>query len=474
MKNKKLFLRNLKVYGFENLENIILASLITQDPILLIGAAGTGKTFLLNSISEALGLEHRHYNASLISFDDLIGFPFPTEDKKEIHFLPTPATVWDAESVLIDELSRCKPETQNKFFSIVHERKIQGIRLDKLKYRWAAMNPFAFSGEEAEESYSGSGPLDPALADRFAFVIVVPDWKDISKEDQDLIIHPEGEGVVSNDSGALKEFVARGRELFLDRISLPDHGLVMYCRLVTDFLNRSGVRISPRRARLICRNIISASVVAELSGEIIDENSKTSIYKAALRWSIPHRAFREQFPEHTLDSAHAEAKRLVMESNPEERWLAEFHLEYSLTQKLRLILNTSVRRDLRSLALIQLLNNETPTRKTAFVFASYPIINQHNSLTEEAFNELTRSANDILSFEGKMEWRENFNHTQSVHPTWSECQKILNEISNNDNRRDRAKHFFLYLIGKNHTIAEPRMAELELNDLFTAVKYLNY
>ena len=47
------------------------------DPLLLIGRAGTGKTFLLNSISEALGLEHRPYNASLIAVDDLndwVGF----------------------------------------------------------------------------------------------------------------------------------------------------------------------------------------------------------------------------------------------------------------------------------------------------------------------------------------------------------------------------------------------------------------
>ncbi|MBC7511683.1 MAG: hypothetical protein H7320_23515, partial [Ferruginibacter sp.] len=92
-----------------------------------------------NSISEAMGLEHRHYNASLISFDDLVGFPYPSADGKSISFLPTPATIWEAESVLVDELSRCKPETQNKFFSVIHEKKIQGMPLQKLQYRWAAM-----------------------------------------------------------------------------------------------------------------------------------------------------------------------------------------------------------------------------------------------------------------------------------------------------------------------------------------------
>ena len=81
----------LGAYGFEEQEPAILASLVTGDPLLLIGRSGTGKTFLLNSISEALGLEHRHYNASLISFDDLVGFPYPDDAKATVRFLGTPA-----------------------------------------------------------------------------------------------------------------------------------------------------------------------------------------------------------------------------------------------------------------------------------------------------------------------------------------------------------------------------------------------
>ena len=100
------YLTRLGAYGFEKQETVLLAALVTEDPILLIGQSGTGKTFLLNTLSEALGLEHRHYNASLVSFDDLVGFPYPDEAKSEIRFLETPATIWSAESVLVDEISR--------------------------------------------------------------------------------------------------------------------------------------------------------------------------------------------------------------------------------------------------------------------------------------------------------------------------------------------------------------------------------
>ena len=126
-------LADLGVYGFDRHETTILASLVTEDPLLLVGRSGTGKTFLLNTLSEALGLEHRHYNASLISFDDLVGFPYPDEAHTTVRFLETPATVWGAESVLIDEISRCKPEHQNRLFSLVHERKLQGLPLKRLQ-----------------------------------------------------------------------------------------------------------------------------------------------------------------------------------------------------------------------------------------------------------------------------------------------------------------------------------------------------
>jgi len=48
-----------------------LAALMDEQPLLLIAPHGTAKSELLNRLAAALGLEHRHYNASLIAFDDL-------------------------------------------------------------------------------------------------------------------------------------------------------------------------------------------------------------------------------------------------------------------------------------------------------------------------------------------------------------------------------------------------------------------
>ena len=208
------YLPALGVYGFGEIEPVILAALVTEDPLLLIGASGTGKTYLLNSLSEALNLEHRHYNASLISFDDLVGFPYPDPEGTGVRFLETPATVWSAESVLIDEISRSKPEQQNRLFSLVHERRVQGIGLPKLRYRWAAMNPCS-TDQDSDENYTGSEPLDPALADRFALFVNALDWKDLSDEERRRIAEPVGEGRVADDGGRLKIKIEEWRSEFL-------------------------------------------------------------------------------------------------------------------------------------------------------------------------------------------------------------------------------------------------------------------
>jgi MoxR-like ATPase len=70
-------LERLGIVGMESVEPVIFAALIQQDPMLLIGPHGTGKSYLLNRLAAALRMEHRHYNASLLNFDDLVGYPLP-------------------------------------------------------------------------------------------------------------------------------------------------------------------------------------------------------------------------------------------------------------------------------------------------------------------------------------------------------------------------------------------------------------
>ena len=58
------------------------------------------------------------------------------------------------------------------------------------------MNPPP-TGDEAEENldvYFGTEPLDPALADRFCFILEVPSWQQLSDEEKHIILRDQFPG----------------------------------------------------------------------------------------------------------------------------------------------------------------------------------------------------------------------------------------------------------------------------------------
>src|ERR1035437_6665324 len=69
--------KRLGLQGLEGIAPVLVAALATEEPLLLIGPHGTAKSLLLTRVASALGLEFRHYNASLLNFDDLVGLPPP-------------------------------------------------------------------------------------------------------------------------------------------------------------------------------------------------------------------------------------------------------------------------------------------------------------------------------------------------------------------------------------------------------------
>ena len=198
---------DLGLYGLEPIEPVLLAALATAEPLLLIGAHGTAKSLLLTRVAAALSLPFRHYNASLLNFDDLVGFPLPGKDGS-LEYVKTPAAIWGAGAVIFDEISRCRPDIQNKLFPIIHERRVQGLLLEGLRYRWAAMNPPA-TDDGDEDRYLGSEPLDAALADRFAFVVEMPAWGTLDEADQLAIIRADDSPVPAEAGARLAALVAR-------------------------------------------------------------------------------------------------------------------------------------------------------------------------------------------------------------------------------------------------------------------------
>jgi len=394
MSSRTNFPRQLGVYGYDQVEPIILAALLSEDPLLLIGRHGTGKTFLLNSLSEALELEHRHYNASLVSFDDLVGFPYPEKDGRSIRFIETPATVWSAESVLVDELNRCKLEHQNRFFSLVHERRVQGMPLTKLRYRWAAMNP---AGEE--NGYLGAERLDPALADRFSFIVTVADWADLSADEKAAVTDPRSDGALSRDGGKLRQFLAERASRFKSLLLSPPAQLLGYASTVSTILGQAGLRLSPRRTRQLARNLLAACCVSDLPHE--------RLFRLVLRTSVPQIATGEAAPRETIDAAHRVAWDTVAVTG-REKWLHDFAIEADLAKKAGLLLKECPDPDTGSVAVSQLIAGETPERVVAFALAVQPYLLECAipPVGSDGLNDLGRILADVSVVNADVEWRD--------------------------------------------------------------------
>jgi MoxR-like ATPase len=286
-KTWSLLTRPLGLFGWETLEPVLLAALTTRDPLLLIGRHGTGKSFLLERLAQALGLVYRFYNASLINYDDLVGIPVPDETQSSLRYITTATAIWDAEVVFVDELNRTRPDLQNKLFPIIHERRVQGVELHKLRYRWAAMNPATNGAYDEQEAYLGTEPLDPALADRFGFLIEVPDWSDLSEAERTEVLLDQ-----FRDSHEfpvqVRALVEESGAIFRELCARPPAQLCGYFVALESQLRATGTRFSSRRMTTLFRTSlgIHASRIALSNGS--DQKSLTPEWQESLFLALAH------------------------------------------------------------------------------------------------------------------------------------------------------------------------------------------
>ena len=171
-----MILKQLGIFGWKEAdENLVLASLLTGDPLLLIGNHGCAKTHVANKVAQALGRRFLVYDASKAMFEDVLGYPNVEKLKHGVvEYVPSPVTIWDKELVLIDELNRAVPELQSKWLEIIRSRKIMGFPT-QVKWVWAAMNPISYSATQA---------LDNALIGRFAIFLYPPDVLQMDEADR--------------------------------------------------------------------------------------------------------------------------------------------------------------------------------------------------------------------------------------------------------------------------------------------------
>ena len=147
------------------------------------------------------------------------------------------------------------------------------------------MNPPPADGEEA--AYAGSEPLDTALADRFAFVLEIPDWQRLGPELQETLILTGNSALTAETGRRLAQHIETGRALAARIRESMSGVLARYIRLVCALLRQSGIGLSPRRAVMLLRNIAGVHAARVLAYPGADP-SLSAI--TALRHSLPQRA----------------------------------------------------------------------------------------------------------------------------------------------------------------------------------------
>ena len=364
-----------------------------------------------------------------------------------MRFLETPATVWGAQSVLIDEISRCKPEHQNRLFSLVHERRIQGIALPRLRFRWAAMNPCS-ADQDGAEDYAGSEALDPALADRFALFVRAADWGELTPEQRMKIAAPAGEGRIADDGGRLRAQIDAWRARFIAEVETCPEQILLYVTTAVTALNGAGIRISPRRSRLMARSLLAASIAA---GKPSDR-----LFRRVLDASLPHACWGVTPAAAAIAAAHRAAWDVA--NATAHRWLHAFMAESRLAHKLGILLDDCDSADAGSQAIAQLLATEPPDRAAAFAFSVYPAAALGRlPIGAEGVNDLGKLAAPMLSVKGEISWPERLSEKNTQHPEIARYAKVLAPLKGG--RRERASQLFNAFLVKKIVPADPAALE---------------
>lgn len=296
-----MILDKLGIFGWKPQdENLVMASLLTGDPLLLIGNHGCAKTHVGNKIAEALSKKFLVYDASKAMFEDVLGYPNVEKLKKGIvEYVPSKVTVWDKELILIDELNRAIPELQSKWLEIIRSRKIMGFET-KVKWVWSAMNPM---------SYSATNSLDEALIGRFALFLYPPDVLQMNEHDRIRVtMHINGD-----DAPSLEEWLpgANGKTVSKDCVKETGAKII-------DMLKKAAVHFVRLKSELTTLSEFLAKfadlLMRETNGEIsLDGRRLGFIYRNILANRAVELAKFEIFGDEI--GSFVESSRYVVQSS---------------------------------------------------------------------------------------------------------------------------------------------------------------
>jgi MoxR-like ATPase len=157
------------IVGQEQIVQGVLMAIFLQGHVLLEGVPGLGKTLLVTTLGETLGLRHSRvqFTPDLMPAD-IIGTRIIKQDAAgSMHFEFERGPVF-TQLLLADEINRATPKTQSALLEAMQER-----RVTVAGTTYPLPEPFAVLATQNPLEQEGTYPLPEAQLDRFLFKLLV-------------------------------------------------------------------------------------------------------------------------------------------------------------------------------------------------------------------------------------------------------------------------------------------------------------
>lgn len=151
------------IVGQEEVIDQILLSIFSGGHSLLVGVPGLAKTLMVNTISQALGLDFKRiqFTPDLMP-SDILGSEI-LDENRQFKFIKGPIF---ANIILADEINRTPPKTQAALLEAMQER---SVTIAGNNYKLAL--PYFVLATQNPIEQEGTYPLPEAQLDRFMFAI---------------------------------------------------------------------------------------------------------------------------------------------------------------------------------------------------------------------------------------------------------------------------------------------------------------
>lgn len=158
------------IVGMTGVVRGVVTTICARGHVLLEGVPGLGKTLLVKSIAQALGLSFKRvqFTPDLMP-SDVTGTQVLTDDQNgQRRFVFKQGPVF-ANIVLADEINRATPKTQSSLLEAMEERQVT-----VLDQTYPLPQPFFVLATQNPIELEGTYPLPEAQLDRFLMKLIVP------------------------------------------------------------------------------------------------------------------------------------------------------------------------------------------------------------------------------------------------------------------------------------------------------------